>query len=275
MERLVEDADAIRDAIARSVTRNLKTMARMGVFLEREVQKQYPEFPVRSGVHRWEEYLPTLSPESGTAARKRMKARRSRPPRINRPSYDARRREMFCWLRLRSLVKVFLRSSFRARRVIPLRLHPRTEGFASLGMTAFCFYRRLFSAGGYQPGVSLTAEQTVQFSMNFHGIHPLRTYIASCRRSSGSRRNRARLAIVGQQRAGDLLRPESNLLASCLRAVRPCERGPLRRWWPQIASDGPRSISRFWRKGLSPSRCMPVRLPAEFARDDARCWASD
>ena len=61
MERLAADADAIRDGIARSVVRNLKTMARMGVFLERAVHERYPEFPVRSGVHSWEEYLPPLS----------------------------------------------------------------------------------------------------------------------------------------------------------------------------------------------------------------------
>jgi polysaccharide pyruvyl transferase WcaK-like protein len=60
MERLVADADEIRDGMARSVVRNLKTMARMGVFLERAVHEQYPEFPVRSGVHSWEEYLPPL-----------------------------------------------------------------------------------------------------------------------------------------------------------------------------------------------------------------------
>jgi hypothetical protein len=61
MERLMTDADAIRDATAHSVVRNLKTMARMGVFLERAVHTCYPEFPVRSGVHGWEEYLPPLS----------------------------------------------------------------------------------------------------------------------------------------------------------------------------------------------------------------------
>ena len=61
MERLAADADAIRDGMARSVVRNLKTMARMGVFLERAVHERYPEFPVRSGVHSWEEYLPPLS----------------------------------------------------------------------------------------------------------------------------------------------------------------------------------------------------------------------
>jgi hypothetical protein len=61
MERLVAEADAIRDGIGRSVVRNLKTMARMGVFLERAVHQRYPEFPVRSGVHSWEEYLPPLT----------------------------------------------------------------------------------------------------------------------------------------------------------------------------------------------------------------------
>ncbi len=39
MERLAADADAIRDGMARSVVRNLKTMARMGVFLERAVHR--------------------------------------------------------------------------------------------------------------------------------------------------------------------------------------------------------------------------------------------
>jgi hypothetical protein len=62
LERLAADADAVRDGIAHSVVRNLKTMARMGVFLEHAVQERYPEFPVRSGVHGWEEYLPPLSP---------------------------------------------------------------------------------------------------------------------------------------------------------------------------------------------------------------------
>ena len=62
MEYLVENADSVREAIASSVARNLKTMAGMGVFLERADHRQYPEFPVRTGVHGWEEYLPPLSP---------------------------------------------------------------------------------------------------------------------------------------------------------------------------------------------------------------------
>jgi hypothetical protein len=45
-----------------TVVRNLKVMARMGVFLEKEVHTRYPEFAVRTGVHHWEEYLPPLSP---------------------------------------------------------------------------------------------------------------------------------------------------------------------------------------------------------------------
>jgi polysaccharide pyruvyl transferase WcaK-like protein len=68
MERLAADADAIRDGMARSVVRNLKTMARMGVFLERAVHEQYPEFPVRSGVRGWEEYLAAAQQESRAAA---------------------------------------------------------------------------------------------------------------------------------------------------------------------------------------------------------------
>jgi polysaccharide pyruvyl transferase WcaK-like protein len=60
MERMAANADEVRDGIAHSVVRNLKSMARMGVYLERAVHQQYPEFPVRSGVHGWEEYLPQL-----------------------------------------------------------------------------------------------------------------------------------------------------------------------------------------------------------------------
>jgi len=36
-------------------------MARMGVLLEDAVRRQYPEFPLRSGVLSWEDYLPPLS----------------------------------------------------------------------------------------------------------------------------------------------------------------------------------------------------------------------
>ncbi len=62
LETLRRDADALREGIGRIVTRNLKVMARMGVFFERHLQRRYPEFPVRSGVYSWEDYLPPLSP---------------------------------------------------------------------------------------------------------------------------------------------------------------------------------------------------------------------
>jgi polysaccharide pyruvyl transferase WcaK-like protein len=62
MEKLCAEREAIRDAIARTVVKNLKTMARMGVYLEENVQQCYPDFPVRTGQLSWEDYLPPLSP---------------------------------------------------------------------------------------------------------------------------------------------------------------------------------------------------------------------
>jgi hypothetical protein len=35
----------------------------MGVYLERNVQELYPEFPISSGLRSWEDYLPPLSPQ--------------------------------------------------------------------------------------------------------------------------------------------------------------------------------------------------------------------
>jgi hypothetical protein len=35
-------------------------MARMGTFLEDAMRRTYPEFPLRSGVLTWEDYLPPL-----------------------------------------------------------------------------------------------------------------------------------------------------------------------------------------------------------------------
>jgi len=61
MEKLVVEADSVRDGVARTAVRNLKVMARMSKFLEEAVQRAYPEFPLRSGVFSWEEYLPPLS----------------------------------------------------------------------------------------------------------------------------------------------------------------------------------------------------------------------
>lgn len=61
LERLRIEADAVREAIGRTVVRNLKLMARMGVFFERAVHLRYPEFPTRRGIFSWEEYLPPMS----------------------------------------------------------------------------------------------------------------------------------------------------------------------------------------------------------------------
>jgi polysaccharide pyruvyl transferase WcaK-like protein len=61
MEALVREEEAVREGIGRAVVRNLKVMARMGTLLEDAVRRTYPEFPLRSGVLSWEDYLPPLS----------------------------------------------------------------------------------------------------------------------------------------------------------------------------------------------------------------------
>lgn len=62
MDTLERDHESIRDGIGRTVAKNLKVMARMGVYFEEHLQRRYPEFPVRSGIRSWEDYLPPLSP---------------------------------------------------------------------------------------------------------------------------------------------------------------------------------------------------------------------
>jgi polysaccharide pyruvyl transferase WcaK-like protein len=61
LEILDSDGERIADGIARTVVRNLKLMARMGVYFEEEVQRRYPEFPTRRGEWSWEDYLPPMS----------------------------------------------------------------------------------------------------------------------------------------------------------------------------------------------------------------------
>src|SRR6266581_2108596 len=60
LEILDRDGERIADGIARTVVRNLKLMARMGVYFEEEVQRRYPEFPTRRGEWSWEDYLPPM-----------------------------------------------------------------------------------------------------------------------------------------------------------------------------------------------------------------------
>ena len=62
LEKLATEGERIADGIARTVVKNLKVMARMGVYFEEEVQRRYPEFPTRRGEWSWEDYLPPMSP---------------------------------------------------------------------------------------------------------------------------------------------------------------------------------------------------------------------
>jgi polysaccharide pyruvyl transferase WcaK-like protein len=60
LEKLAIDGEKIADGIGRTVVKNLKVMARMGVYFEEEVQRRYPEFPTRKGQWGWEDYLPPM-----------------------------------------------------------------------------------------------------------------------------------------------------------------------------------------------------------------------
>ncbi len=61
LNTLATQGERIADGIARTVVRNLKVMARMGVYFEEEVQRRYPEFPTRKGEWSWEDYLPPMN----------------------------------------------------------------------------------------------------------------------------------------------------------------------------------------------------------------------
>jgi polysaccharide pyruvyl transferase WcaK-like protein len=61
LEKLSVEGDAISTGIAQTVVKNLKVMARMGVYFEEEVRRRYPEFETRRGEWSWEDYLPPLS----------------------------------------------------------------------------------------------------------------------------------------------------------------------------------------------------------------------
>ena len=58
---LATDGERIADGIARTVVKNLKVMAQMGVFFEEEVQRRYPDFPTRTREWSWEDYLPPMN----------------------------------------------------------------------------------------------------------------------------------------------------------------------------------------------------------------------
>jgi polysaccharide pyruvyl transferase WcaK-like protein len=60
LEHLYSDGEMIAAGIAKTVVRNLKLMARMGVHFEEEVQRRYPDYPTRTGQWSWEDYLPPM-----------------------------------------------------------------------------------------------------------------------------------------------------------------------------------------------------------------------
>src|SRR6201997_2849183 len=60
LEKLSCEGEAIVTGIAQTVVKNLKVMARMGVYFEEEVQRRYPDFPTRKGEWSWEDYLPPM-----------------------------------------------------------------------------------------------------------------------------------------------------------------------------------------------------------------------
>jgi polysaccharide pyruvyl transferase WcaK-like protein len=62
LNHLDQETGAIREAIYSTVVRNLQLMARMGTYLEANVARRYPEFPIHRGARSWEEYLPPMSP---------------------------------------------------------------------------------------------------------------------------------------------------------------------------------------------------------------------
>jgi polysaccharide pyruvyl transferase WcaK-like protein len=61
LQTLASEGERISDGIARTVVKNLKVMARMGVYFEEEVQRRYPDFPTRKGEWSWEDYLPPMN----------------------------------------------------------------------------------------------------------------------------------------------------------------------------------------------------------------------
>lgn len=60
LEKIAIEGERIADGIGRTVVKNLKLMAQMGVYFEEELQRRYPEFPTRKGHWSWEDYLPPL-----------------------------------------------------------------------------------------------------------------------------------------------------------------------------------------------------------------------
>ena len=60
LEKIATEGERIADGIGRTVVKNLKLMARMGVYFEEELHRRYPDFPTRKGQWSWEDYLPPV-----------------------------------------------------------------------------------------------------------------------------------------------------------------------------------------------------------------------
>jgi polysaccharide pyruvyl transferase WcaK-like protein len=60
LEKIATDGERIADGIGRTVVKNLRLMARMGVYFEEELRRRYPDFPTRTGQWSWEDYLPPI-----------------------------------------------------------------------------------------------------------------------------------------------------------------------------------------------------------------------
>jgi hypothetical protein len=58
---LYTDGERIANGIAETVVKNLKVMARMGVYFEEELHRRYPEFETRRGEWNWQDYLPPMN----------------------------------------------------------------------------------------------------------------------------------------------------------------------------------------------------------------------
>ncbi|MEW5977173.1 MAG: polysaccharide pyruvyl transferase family protein [Acidobacteriota bacterium] len=63
LRTLLRDRERIQSGIGRSVVRNLKLMAKMGVYFQEHLQQRYPDFPMREDLLSWTDYLPPLGPE--------------------------------------------------------------------------------------------------------------------------------------------------------------------------------------------------------------------
>lgn len=61
LETLSREGERVAAGIAHTVVKNLKVMARMGVYFEEEVQRRYPDFGTRRGEWSWEDYLPPMN----------------------------------------------------------------------------------------------------------------------------------------------------------------------------------------------------------------------